>query len=100
MKVGIPINHTRGGDERQFVPGVDLINNETSYFQAFEVLEKSIEYTKFQKELSDSAFLMKYVYPEKLALAMEATMRAHDYMFNVRGLRQITSNVDIVMRDP
>lgn len=76
----------------------DIEPNE--YLSKFETLNQSDAYKRLQKQFNDIDFLLRYVYPEKVAIVMQALMRAHDYLFEERQFKSLSQDVDIVLRDP
>ena len=73
----------------------------TSYYgYALKEAMAMEEYKRWESKLNDLNFLLKYVYPEKVAILVEYVMHAHDYLFDQRGFMQVAGGIDFVMRDP
>jgi hypothetical protein len=70
------------------------------FYTSVRQAQSSEAYQRIEKQFSDINFLLKYVYPEKVAILAEYIMHAHDYLFDGRGFMTVDSGVDFVMRDP
>ena len=70
------------------------------YMARLDHLIQSEAYLRLKSRLRNLDFLLRYVYPEKVAILVEALTRAHDYLFDVRRFKNISDGVDIVLRDP